>query len=56
MEGVDYGGVEVNSIDFGGGAGWDADPWFTSAYDVFDTTYEDEVFTVADDSTKVYTC
>ena len=55
MEGVDYGGVEVNSIDFGGGAGWDADRWFTSAYDVFDTTYEDEVFTVADDSTKVYT-
>ena len=54
LDGIDYGGVEVNSIDFGGGAGWDSDRWFTSSYDVFDTTYEDEVFRVTDDSTKVY--
>jgi len=55
LEGIDYGGVEVNSINFGGGAGWDADKWFTSSYDTFDTTYEDEVFRITDDSTKVYT-
>ena len=55
LDGIDYGGVEVNSINFGGGAGWDADKWFTSSYDTFDTTYEDEVFRITDDSTKVYT-
>ena len=55
LDGVDYGGVEINSIDFGGGAGWDADKWFTSSYDTFDVTYEDEVFRIANDSTKVYT-
>ena len=55
LDGIDYGGVEIDSIDFGGGAGWDSDRWFTSSYDVFDTTYEDEVFRVTDDSTKIYT-
>ena len=53
MDGVDYGGVEVTSIDFGGGAGWNADRWNESAFDVFDTTYEDEVF-VLDGSTSVF--
>ena len=53
MDGVDYGGVEVTSIDFGGGAGWNADRWNESTFDVFDTTYEDEVF-VLDGSTSVF--
>jgi len=44
MDGVDYGGVEVKSFDFGGPTGWDTGPWFTSEYDTYDTTYEDEVF------------
>ena len=54
LDGVDYGGVQVKSFTFGGGSGWDADPWFTSAYDSYDNTYEDEVFRLGDDSTKVY--
>ncbi len=44
MDGVDYGGVQVKSFDFGGPTGWDTGPWFTSEYDTYDLTYEDETF------------
>ena len=50
MKGIDYGGVEVKSIDFSGPSGWDTAGWYTDTWDTFDTTYEDEVFT-ADGST-----
>ena len=53
MDGIDYGGVEVRSFDFGGGSGWFSEPWFTSTWDTFDNTYEDEVFTL-DGSTNVF--
>ena len=43
MEGIDYGGVQVDSYDFGGTTGWDADPWFTKSWDIYDTVFEDEV-------------
>ena len=55
LQGVDYGGVEVTSFDFGGGSGWDSDGWFTSTYDTFDTTFEDEIFQFGDDSTRILT-
>lgn len=45
MDGVDYGGVEITSFDFGGSAGWDVKGWYTDTWDTFDNTYEDEVFT-----------
>ena len=44
MDGIDYGGVEVKSFDFGGPSGWDTAPWYTGSYDTYDTTYEDEKF------------
>ena len=44
MDGIDYGGVEVKSFEFGGTTGWDALPWYTDSWDTYDTTYEDEVF------------
>lgn len=44
MDGVDYGGVQVKSFSFTEPSGWDTGPWFTSSYDTYDTTYEDEVF------------
>ena len=50
MKGIDYGGVEVKSIDFAGPSGWDTAGWYTDTWDTFDNTYEDEVF-VADGST-----
>ena len=53
MDGIDYGGVEVSSFDFGSGSGWDSDEWFTTTYDTFDTTFEDEIFQIGDDSTRV---
>jgi len=45
MDGIDYGGVEVTSFDFGTEAGWDTKGWYVDTWDVFDNTYEDEVFT-----------
>ena len=50
MTGVDYGGVEVRSFDFDGPAGFDTAPWYTDAWDEFDSEFEDEIFT-ADGST-----
>ena len=50
MAGIDYGGVEVRSIDFDGPAGFDTAGWYTDNWDEFDNTFEDEVFT-ADGST-----
>ena len=54
IEGIDYGGVEVKSFDFGGLTGWDSAPWFTGEYDTYDTTYEDEIITL-DGSTNIIT-
>ena len=39
MDGIDYGGVEVKSFEFGGNTGWDSAPWFTDSWDTYDTTY-----------------
>ena len=52
MDGVDYGGVEVRSFDFGGTTGWNTAAWMTQGWDVFDTTFEDEIFRM-DGSTEV---
>jgi hypothetical protein len=41
MQGVDYGGVEITGIDFRIGSGWDALPWFTSGWDIFDEDFTD---------------
>ena len=56
MDGIDYGGVEVKSFDFQGQGGWDDNDWYSDTWDTsYDTTFEDEIFTIADDSTTVYT-
>jgi hypothetical protein len=44
MTGLDYGGVQVKSFDFGAGQGWDSDTWYDDTWDSYDTTYQDEVF------------
>lgn len=43
MDGIDYGGVEVKSFDFGQQSGWDEIPWFDGSYDTYDITYKDQV-------------
>lgn len=53
MDGVDYGGVEVRSFEFGLDLGWDAQPWYTSNWDSYDENFEDETF-VTDGSTTVF--
>ena len=45
MDGVDYGGVEVKGFDFTRSRGWDSDNWYEGAWDPFEDTFEDEVFT-----------
>ena len=55
MEGVDYGGVEVSSFGFAGTTGWDAGAWFAQGWDIYDTTFEDEIFQIRDDSTRYLT-
>jgi len=52
MEGVDYGGVEVRSFEFGQDSGWDSDPWYTSAWDTYDENFEDETFVTDGSTTK----
>ena len=37
LDGIDYGGVEVSSFDFGTGTGWDPDSIVPTTYDTFDT-------------------
>jgi hypothetical protein len=44
MDGVDYGGVEVRSFEFGQDAGFDSQPWYTSAWDTYDENFDDESF------------
>ena len=51
MSGVDYGGVEVRSFEFGSDLGFDSQPWYTSAWDTYDENFEDETF-YTDGSTK----
>jgi hypothetical protein len=53
MDGIDYGGIEVKSFTFGAGTGWASDPYYTTTWDTYDNTYEDEVF-VLDGSTNVF--
>ena len=45
MDGIDYGGVEVRSFEFQGTSGWDAGEWYSSTWDTFDNSFEDEIFT-----------
>jgi hypothetical protein len=44
IDGVDYGGVEVTSFDFDQVTGWDTQPWASAPWDIFDNTFEDEIF------------
>ena len=50
MDGIDYGGVQVRSFEFTGPSGWDSDDWYSTTWDSYINTFEDEVF-VFDGST-----
>ena len=54
IDGIDYGGVQITSIDFEAGyPGWGVEQYGNVPWDKFDTTYEDEVF-LLDDSTNTF--
>ena len=44
MDGIDYGGVEVKSFEFGAPPGWDTGEWYTDTWDVYDDKFDDEIF------------
>ena len=53
MDGVDYGGVQMDSIGFGENEGFDAEA-FGQNFDTFDTNYDDEII-ILDGSTQIIT-
>lgn len=52
MDGIDYGGVEVRSFEFGQDLGWDTQPWYTASWDTYDESFEDETFYTDGSTTK----
>ena len=52
MDGVEYAGAIYNSIGFGTDQGFDVGG-FGNAWDTFDNTYQDEIFTI-DGSTRIF--
>jgi hypothetical protein len=44
MDGIDYGGVEVRGFEFGQDLGFDSQPWYTTSWDSYDETFDDESF------------
>lgn len=46
MTGVDYGGVIISGLGFGLAGGFDAQPWFSDAWDSFDVDFDDYMVSV----------
>ena len=44
VDGIDYGGVEVRSFGFENTSGWDNTGYNSTGWDIYDVSYEDEVF------------
>ena len=53
MDGVDYGGVQVKSFEFGAKLGWDNDPWYATTWDSYDDGFEDEIITLDGSTTQI---
>ena len=52
MDGIDYGGVQIDTIDFGNTLGFDTDGFGANSFDTFDSAFDDEIF-ILDGSTNV---
>ena len=52
MDGVDYGGVQIDTLDFDNTSGFDTGLFGSEAFDTFDNTFDDEIL-VLDGSTNV---
>lgn len=53
MRGVEFGGVEVQGLNFAVSSGWDGLPWFTQGWDTFVNEYKD-LLVISDGSTSTY--
>jgi hypothetical protein len=54
MKGIDYGGVSVTGLDFGGTFGWDSAPWFSEVWDAAAPGFEDFTVLVNDSDLESY--
>jgi len=52
MDGIDYGGVQIDTISFGNTLGFDTDGFGVNSFDTYDSAFDDEIF-VLDGSTNV---
>ena len=52
IDGIDYGGVEIRSFDFPTLGGYGSGPFMIGLFDSYDTSYEDEVFTLDQSTNK----
>jgi hypothetical protein len=52
MDGIDYGGVQLDTLDFDNTRGFDTGLFGSAAFDTFDTAFDDEIF-VLDGSTSI---
>jgi hypothetical protein len=50
MTGVDYGGVNMHGLNFDIAAGWGSVPYYSDKWDSFDSTFDDYIVTVADNT------
>jgi hypothetical protein len=52
MTGIDYGGVQVNGLGFGSNIGWDQAPYATEGWDMFDSSFNDYITQVSENTTS----
>ncbi len=53
MRGVEFGGVEIQGLNFTVSSGWDGLPWFTQGWDTFVNEYKD-LLVISNGSTATY--
>ncbi len=53
MKGVEFGGVQIQGLNFSVSSGWDGLPWFTQGWDTFVNDYKD-LLVISDGTTNTY--
>jgi hypothetical protein len=53
IKGVEFGGVEIQGLNFTVSSGWDGLPWFTQGWDTFVNSYKD-LLVISDGTTTTY--
>ena len=53
LRGVEFGGVQVQGLNFAVSSGWDGLPWFTQGWDTFVNEYKD-LLVISDGTTLTY--